>query len=533
MRPAAAAVLLAAALIACTKGGPGAHGNGARDTLRLDLNSEPRTLNPVLQSNTSEQFVGSLAFDTLLDADAANRLIPRLAAEVPSVANGGISRDGKTIVFHLRPNVTWQDGAPLTSADVAYTVRAILDPAHNVSNRVGYDHIARTDTPDPLTVVFHLKSPYAPFLAAVGYGDPIVPEHLLARSTNFNQDAFGANPVGSGPYRFVRWNRGSTIEYEANPRYFGGPPALAHVSVAITPDFNTAGILLREHQVDFGTMESSIFGQLRGVKGLTTKIEPDNDFIAYAFNTTGPIMHDPRVRHAFAKALDRDAIVRNNTYGTGTVAYADLPAVLWTSHFPPAPDAYDPAGARRLLDAAGWTPGPDGIRRKDGRRLTIRLIDYSGSVTGRNEDVQVQSMMRAVGMDVSLQYFNPSLYYAPNGPLSEGKFDAADVGFVGGVDPQDDELFTCANRAPHGDNFARYCSPQMDALQDASLREYDPVKRRASIAAIEALALRDAPYAFSYYTPWRIVEDPALRRPVAGLTNPWYDVAHWTFGMTR
>ena len=184
------AALLAAALLlaSCSKGGAGgASGAGAPangGTLRVALWAEPTSLNPLLATNTAENFVASLAFDLLVTIDDKGNEVPDLAAVVPTPQNGGISKDGRTITYHLRRNVKWQDGAPFTSADVKFSWQAVMNPNNNVVERRGYDQVKSVDTPDPYTVVFHLKAPFAPFVDTV-FGesdDPfrVVPKHILA-----------------------------------------------------------------------------------------------------------------------------------------------------------------------------------------------------------------------------------------------------------------------------------------------------------------------------------------------------------------
>ena len=209
------AALLLFALAACTRvDSTGAGAAGARHpwtipgTLRVVSGNVPRTLNPILATQTVEAALARLTTDVLVSADPHGNLVPRLAREVPTTANGGISRDGLTITYHLRPGVRWHDGAPFTSRDVAFSYDAIVNPRNDVISRHGYDEVARVDTPDPLTVVFHLKERFAPFVAVVfGESDStygILPAHLLARYRSLNDVPYNSAPVGTGPFKFVR-----------------------------------------------------------------------------------------------------------------------------------------------------------------------------------------------------------------------------------------------------------------------------------------------------------------------------------------
>jgi peptide/nickel transport system substrate-binding protein len=523
---------LIGALTVALQSAPIARAAGADDTLHLIVAESPRTLNPLFSGTLDEQTLASLAFDTLVITKPDATLAPRLATEVPSLANGGISRDGRTVTFHLRHGVRWHDDVPFTSADVAFTMRTIIDPKVPIVDRTAYDKIDSIQTPNDDTVVIRLKSVYAPFVAIVGTQYPIVPKHLLEKSANIAEDPFNALPIGTGPYRFVRQNRGDKIEYAASDAYWDGAPTIKRISVAEIPDATTVSLQLRQGALDYSSQESSQFAQLRQDPTLDAVITPNNDFIAYAFNVEHPIVSDRNVRRAISMAIDRDSLVRKNTFGTGTPAYADLPPFMWTKAAPKNPYGYDLAGARARLDRAGWRRGPDGVRVKGGTRLHLAVIDFSGSVTGRNIDAQVQSMLAEVGIEVELKYFSPSLYYSPaanGGPVAKGDFDLAFYSFSSGGDPLDDEIYGCAHREPNGFNAARYCSPQMEALQNASLTQLDPKKRLDDVARIQALAVSEAPYVFLYHTPFRVIHARRLKGSAASLGSVVYRVNAWSF----
>jgi peptide/nickel transport system substrate-binding protein len=506
------------------------------DTLRLQISASPHTLNPILNTQQEDAWLGSLAFDLLVTADGRGDLVPQLAAEVPTVRNGGISRDGLTIAYKLRRGVRWHDGAPFTSADVAFTYRAIMDPRTNMESRVGYERVARVETPDRYTVVFHLKEKWAPFVRTV-FSEAastfrILPEHLLGRVADINRADFNDHPIGTGPYKFVRWQRGDRIEYVANDDYFGGKPHIRNVVVREIPDGTTAGILAQRHELDLLFTDSSTFAAHRNDPDLRAELLPENAYAAYELNTSRPPFDDARVRRAVAAAIDRESLVRKNTFGTGVLAYADIPPRFWTTAPPRDPNRYDPAAASRVLDAAGWRRGPDGMRAKDGRRLQVELTEYAGSATLRNEDVQVQAELRAVGIDAAIRTYALATYYGPadaGGILKGGKFDLAAYGWLSGIDLDDSALYTCAQRAPSGNNSSRYCSPEMEAAQRAALSTYDDTARRSAYARIEALLARDVPELFLYYVQRRTLANPDLRRPTGNFVELWWNVGAWSF----
>lgn len=530
-RVSALALFAILALSACARHESGTTPTASAVTLHLVSQGDPHSLNPLLARSFIDAQFAALSFDSLVEADATNRLVPVLATTVPTLANGGIARDGLTYTIHLRHGVRWQDGHLFSSADVAYTVRTILDPRVNVADRNGFSEIARVVTPDADTVIFHLKHRFAPFIEQVCERYPIVPQHLLAKSKDLAVDPFNGAPIGTGPYRLVRWDRGSSLSYTANRAYFRGAPRIERVTVAVMPDIATQGLALRRHDIDFAGVDSAGYAMLRSDSSLHRAIEPYNDFVSIALNTQRNTLADLRVRRAIAMAIDRPRITHDNTFGTGSTAYADLPGFLWTARVPRSPTPFDPKAAAALLDAAGWHARRDGMRERGGRPLHLDGIAFAGSATGRNVYIQTQQMLRAVGIDVAFKYFAPGLYFAPaaaGGPLALGRFDIASFALSAGSDPRNDEIYTCANRAPNGQNFARYCSARMDTLQTTSLRELEPAARLRIVAEIEQLAAADVPYVFLYYTPKRLFWTPALHRTRSNLTTLWYDVRSWT-----
>jgi peptide/nickel transport system substrate-binding protein len=212
------ATIAIALLVLAASTGATVRAAGTPTTLRLYVIGDPHTLNPLLTTTGEENYIDFLMFDPLVSFDGDNQPRPALATVVPSLANGGIAPDGLTITFHLRHGVTWHDGAAFTAADVLFTIHAILDDKNAVINRVFFENIASVAAPDPFSVVFHLKQPQSTFMSDVASSYPILPSHLLASSADLEKDPFSAQPVGTGPYRFVKWVRGDSVELEGQPR---------------------------------------------------------------------------------------------------------------------------------------------------------------------------------------------------------------------------------------------------------------------------------------------------------------------------
>ncbi len=531
MRPAAvacAAGLAFSALTACSKSA--GDKAAAPQSLRIALQINPTQLNPILPQNSIESFPDGLIFDLLVTLDQNHREVPDLAATVPSIDNGGVSKDGLTLTYHLRPGVKWHDGAPFTSRDVAFTYRAIMNPSNNVVSRRGYNEIASMDTPDDYTVVMHMKRRFPPAVDTIfAESDTpyrLLPAHLLAKYDNLNHVAFNAAPVGTGPYEFVRWQRGDHILLRANPRYFRGAPALRELTLAIIPDDNTIAAQLRSHEVTLGIeIPAAVYRDVASSPGVRRQLADAPAYTAVMFNARRPPLDDVRVRRALVLGLDRAAITRDDTYGTGRLAVADLSPFYWAYDTALRSAPYDPAQAAALLDAAGWRTGPDGVRVRNGARLSLLLVYGLGSQIVRTMTAQIQQMYRSLGVDVQLKGFDYATLYAAaqsGGILNGGKFDMSIYTWIAGGDPDDSSQWTCAAIPPGGNNVARYCSPEMEAAQRLALSTFDRSARKRAYARVQSLLLRDAPAAFIYYQALRYAHADDLQNFAPnGISEGW------------
>ena len=469
--------------------------------------AEPGTLNPLLQLNDYENFVTRLAFDQLVTVDADGKtLVPRLATVVPTLENGGVARDGKRITWHLRRDVRWHDGVRFTSRDVAYTFAAIADPTHNVPNRRGFDLITSVSTPDPYTVVVRLREPFAPAVTwFFGDGSPyaIVPEHLLARERDFNRSSFGSAPIGTGPFRVVRWLRGQEIDFERFDGYYRGRAKLAKLVVRFVPDEGTVVNLLRTHEIDVATLLTALaYGHARDIPGLAFASTQVHGAVNLLMNQTREPLRDARVRRAIALAIDKASLVRKLTFGTATVASADLPDFMWAHDRRLGPIPYDPSAARALLRAAGYVARGDGIVERNGNPLALGLAFPTSSAMDRSAVVQIQSYLHAVGIDVEPKgYDEKQIYgsYAAGGIFQRGSYDLAMYGMTLGIDPDTQGRFACASIPPHGQNYSRYCNRDVDRAERDGLATFDRAARARAYSTVQRHLLSDVPIAFLWY----------------------------------
>jgi peptide/nickel transport system substrate-binding protein len=488
----------------------------------------PRTLNPILATQTFEGVAARLATSILVTADEHGKLVPDLASEVPTQANGGISPDGLTVTYHLRRNVRWHDGVPFTSRDVRFSYEAILNPNNDVISRHGYDDVRSVDTPDDATVVFHLKKRFAPFVATVfGESDSpygIIPEHVLGKYKSLNDVPYNSKPIGTGPFRVVEWKRGDRIEYAAFDGYFKGKPGLRKLTIRLVPDENTEITLLRSHEVDL-MLEASVsaYKLMRTLSGIRLALTPINGYEGVLMNVARGPTSDLRVRRAISLALDRNTLAKTLTYDSGTPAIADQPRELWAFDPTLPVPRYAPDEARRLLAAAGYGP--------NGKKLSLGLYFDQTTAVNRTTSVQLQSALAAIGIDLQLHpQLNTVLYaaYGAGGTLTQGKYDLALYPWFAGIDPDDSSQFTCDARGANGYNQSGYCSAAMDAAQADALSEYPKPARKVAYAKIQRLLLSDVPIAFLWWPRNVFPSNPALRGFAPNPVNEAWNAWQWT-----
>ena len=474
--------------------------------------------------------LGSLIFSTLITTDSQGRLVGDLATQVPTVANGGISADGMTYTYHLQHGVTWHDGVPLTSRDVKFSWTAVMNPRNNIEHREGYDQVASIATPDDHTVVVHLRRRDPPFVTqfftAIQEGPKgILPEHLLGTLPSINNAAFNSAPIGSGPFRFERWERGQRVVLVRNAHYFRGVPKLRAIDLLIYPNDSTLLNQVRTHALDLVMLtQYAQYEQYRALPDVTVTTEPTNMQAILTIDDRRPILHDPVIRRAIAMSIDYDAIIKKLTHGVAerahdilpppAIGYTDLPAYR-----------YDLSGARALLDRAGWKVGPDGIRAKNGEKLDFTFSGTTGSASTTQLEVLLQEQLRAAGINLSIRNYSYTQLYAPDGPLWRGTYDLVSYAYTQPLDPDNHFYLGCDQWTPHGMNNHFFCDPKVDEFESEGLQTNDPAQRGATYHRAERLIYDDVPYVPLYQLRRIVVRSVDIKNFQSNPSIiPWYEI---------
>jgi peptide/nickel transport system substrate-binding protein len=456
--------------------------------LRFTATLDVTTLSPFYTTSAIIVDLSSLTMAHFVRFDPQGRMLPELIVALPSQQNGGVSRDGRTIVYHLRHGVKWSDGAPFDADDVAYTLRFIADRNNTISDREAWDHLRGFDEPDKYTIVLHLDAPFAPFAERFFSSfsqSCVLPQHLLGNGTNLNQSPYNALPVGIGPFRYTAFHRGDAVEMEADPNYFGTRPKLQKIVYKIIEDENTAFTQLQTGELDLWSQISGTFyDRVRALPGVDVTLVPSVFMSGIFFETEHPALRDPVVRRALRLAADRNLFFEKIFHRVGVMSESVVsPSSLDYVALPATP--YDPAAANRLLDAAGWARGPDGVRAKGGVRLTLELVLPDGYPPSAQLAELLRVEWQQIGVEVESKQYTTGQYfglYSAGGILRTGKFDVALLSLGSAVFADVFNGYGCAYAPPIGNDFTHYCNRAVDADMSTYQQTYD-VRKRAALAA--------------------------------------------------
>lgn len=464
------------------------------------LSSDPAHLNPAITTQGGLHTAASLLYDGLVALDEEVRPVPALA-ERWSIEDGG-----RRYRFHLRRGVRWHDGQPFTAADVKFTFDSVLLRFHARTRASMGAALAAIEAPDDSTVVFQFHQPYAVLLQQLNMVEaPILPQHRYANTDPISNPTNRA-PVGTGPFRFVSYRPDVEIQYEANPDYFGGKPAIDRIVMRVIPDAGMRVVALEAAAVDWlfdvpGADRARLAARDE-IAFLPSVVSPggSNCINTLAFNLDRTLFRDRRLRLAVAHAIDREAFVERIEFGGGRVPLGPISSRITIARAPGlAFPAYDTVAAGRLLDTVGWRRGRDGIRVargvpgvEDGSRLAITFT-HMPAMQPYGDLLRAQ--LRVVGIELELRALEPSVFVVAL--FTERSFDTGIISYCNGTDPEIGvrRMFVSSNILPVPfSNAAGYRNPVMDSLFDAARTTLDSSARRELYRHIQELGIRDLPY---------------------------------------
>ncbi len=450
--------------------------------------------------------------------DDQNNLIAYAGTEVPSVDNGGVSADGLTLTWKLKPCLFWSDGEPITSKDFAFTWKANMDPGTAPVSRAGWDKIASIDTPDDQTVVIHFTELYPAWILLFNLGPNntqggVLPEHIFQGKTGLEKDPQIHQPTwAGGPFAIKEWIAGDHMTLVRNPNFFGTPAKLDYIDIKFVPDPETALAALKTGDVDFVVnLAESDIETIKAMEpdGVHLRVDSTAEFEHMLFNLgitdstvtdeSGAVIgnsdvagfcpfKDVKVRKAIMLGVDRMSFIKNYLKEDEKAFIATLwPNSYWTDTSI-APYPYDPDQANKLLDEAGYPAGADGIRAGtcNGKPVKFSVGLETTNAQRRVDDMAaIQADLKKIGIDVKPNPIPAGTFfgsYTEGADMPLGKFDMAiyTTGFYPDPDPGD--TFKCSGvpsqSNPTGQNNYHICDAKTDKMLDDTLATSDPAGRK-------------------------------------------------------
>jgi peptide/nickel transport system substrate-binding protein len=454
----------------------------------------------------------------LFYGDAQGLIHPGAATEVPTLQNGGISTDATTWTLHLRPRLLWSDGQPYDARDVDFTWKLLLNPKFGAASTYGFNLITSADvSADHLSITFHLKQAFAPFLSlwVDGYMAPLpahhfsrmAPEAILKSPENLNPQ------VVSGPFMLSERVPGDHYTLVRNPRYYRAGEGLPYLDKVVFRIAKPDAIL---KDLQAGSIDSAWFLYLdqwqayQRLKNYMLVTAPTSvNFEALYFNFHNQLLASRlEVRQAMAMAIDQQALIQQARHGFAMPLCTDHGTAYHPGYQPGVncPE-FNLAAANKLLEDNGWVKGPDGVRARGGQRLEFEYSTTTNNAWRIATEAILQRNFQAIGIKLDIQNYRGETFFhsflpnekasPPTGAVA-GRYDIAEWENYFGYDPDDSSILACDQFPPNGANFTFYCNTSLDALYKQELATVDPGVRQQLFDQIHQIYLTDFPFIVLY-----------------------------------
>lgn len=460
------------------------------NSVTMLIESSPTSLDPRVGTDAQAERIDSLLFDSLVRRNSHFGLEPSLAKSwnIPNPL---------TYVFHLRSGVYFQNGRPLTSKDVKWTIDSILQGVVTTVKASSYDTVDHIDAPDPRTVIFHLKKPDPALLSNLGDSAIGIVPYGSGRD-------FWQHPIGSGPFELVSQQQDKNVVIKRSPNYWGTPPHIARVYFAVVPDATTRALELQKGSADvvMNGLPPDMTYALERNPGLVVETGPGSELNYVVFNTRDPILRDLRVRQAIAYSINRPLIIQSLFRGHARLAESLLPPEHWAWTGDLEQHPYRPAEANALLDAAGYRRDKHGIRF----HITMKT---STDETTRLLAMVLQQELAQVGIALDLRSSEFATFYAD---LTRGAFQMAPSRWIGGNESPDifEYAYSRERFPPHGANRGYYSNPTLEALLAKAASAATQAEQATYYKQVQQILAHDLPTLDLWYLDTVLVHDRKL-----------------------
>ena len=497
---------------------------------------EPATLLPPLYGMSIEKQITDLLYDRLAEIGDDLNTVGDRGFRKQLAERWEWAPDSLSIVFHLNPRARWHDGVPVRASDVRYSFALMKDPAFGSPFQPLITNVDSVAVRDSLTAAVYFKRRTPEQFYDFVYQVSILPEHVLSNTppAQMKTAEVARRGVGSGRFRLARWEAGTRLELVADTTNFRGRPKLDRIVYTKTPDFNTAVTRFFAGDADF-------FEQLRPEH--IAQIAKDTVRRAIRFPSLGyaylalnnidakqpgqphPIFGDRTVRRALTMAIDRRAMLKNVFGDYASPLYGPFPHSLPVADTTLPQLPYDTARARALLDSAGWTLGPDGVRAKNGRRLEFGITTPVSSAARKQYSVLLQEAFKQIGAAARIDEVDNAVFMARN---AERNFDT--ILELWNTDPSPTgfkQSWSTSGLGKDGVNFTSYSNVTVDALLDSATLTFDPARTRAHARRAFETIIEDAPGIWLYEPPLVAGVHKRIHTNTMRADGYWSGMADW------
>lgn len=476
-------IILSIALTGCGQKSQAASNqasSGSNKTLVYGTEFEDAKLNPILATANANELI----FRGLMRFDKNNIPKPELAESYT------ISKDKLSYDFKIKKGIKFHDGTELKAEDVVFTIKSVLNPKVNSEIKSDFEEVKDVQAIGDYEVKITLKKPFPPLLDKLTIG--IVPKHCLD-GKDINTAEFNQKPIGAGPYKFEKWIKGTSITLSKFKDYYGKTGNINTIIFKYVPDFNVRAMQLQTGEIDLAYLEPSQVAKIEKSSNIKVYKVPTADYRCMMYNFKNDIFKDINVRRAFNYAVNRKGIVDGILLGYGQEAYSPLQINKFNN-----PNVekytYNLDKANEILDKAGWKKGNDGIRIKNGKKLSFTLTAPSDDDVRVKIATYLSSEFKKVGADVKVESLDWNVI----------KINKCDAFILGWGSPYDADtytytLFNSNQSGENGYNFGSYSNSKIDSLLEQARTTDNENDRKKIYAKFQDELAKDPSYNFCVY----------------------------------
>jgi peptide/nickel transport system substrate-binding protein len=505
-------------------------------TLVISTAADAGTLLPPLIGGITDRQASDLLYDRLADIGDNLNSIGDKDFKPQLAERWEWAPDSMSIAFHLNPKARWHDGVPVRASDVRYSVNLIKDPALGSPAAPLITNIDSVSVRDSLTAVAWFKRHTPEQFYDLVYQVAVLPEHILANTpaAKLKDAEVGRRGIGSGRFRLVKWEPGSRIELIADTANYRGRAKLDRVIFSIAPDYNGAATRFFAGDADlFENVRPELLSRFKGDTSRRALKYPTLQFTDFLMNVRDPkspgiphpVFGDRAVRRALTMATDRRAMLKNAFDTLGQPMYGPFPHTLSVADTTLPQIAYDTTKAKALLDSAGWTVGPDGIRVKNGRRLEFAISFPISSASRKQYATLLQDAFRRIGASATIDATDYATYMTK---LNTHAFDAQ----IGNYAPDPGisglkQSWSTAGIAKDGGNYGAYSNPLVDAMLDSATSTFDPARTKSYARRAFETIIEDAPAIWLYEPATVMGLSKRIHTTTMRADGYWSGIADW------